>query len=83
VLSLQHWLILIHFSDIDDLRIHTGYDFQPVVCADSELTAAIERYSRTSVSVEQSAEEEIEPEVAVEVEDDAEKPAVRLVNLIF
>jgi type IV pilus assembly protein PilB len=68
---------------IDDLRIHTGYDFQPVVCADSELTAAIERYSRTSVSVEQSAEEEIEPEVAVEVEDDAEKPAVRLVNLIF
>lgn len=69
---------------IDDLRILTGYGFQPVVCADSELTAAIERYSRTSVSVEQSAEEETElEEVAAEVDDDAEKPAVRLVNLIF
>ena len=69
---------------IDDLRIHTGYDFQPVICADSELTAAIERYSRTSVNVEQSAEDEIEiEEVAAEVDDDAEKPAVRLVNLIF
>lgn len=69
---------------IDDLRILTGYGFQPVVCADSELTAAIERYSRTSVNVEQSAEDEIEiEEVAAEVDDDAEKPAVRLVNLIF
>lgn len=69
---------------IDDLRIHTGYDFQPVVCADGELTAAIERYSRTSTSVEQTAEEEEEiEEVVPEVDDASEKPAVHLANLIF
>mgnify|MGYP000876380906 FL=1 len=69
---------------IDDLRIHTGYDFQPVVCADGELMAAIERYSRTCTSVEQTAEEEVEiEEVAPEVDDASEKPAVHLANTIF
>jgi type IV pilus assembly protein PilB len=69
---------------IDDLRIHTGYDFQPVVCADGELRAAIERYSRTCTSVEQTAEEEVEiEEVAPEVDDASEKPAVHLANTIF
>lgn len=69
---------------IDDLRIHTGYDFRPVVCADGELAAAIERFSRTSASVEQAAEEEVEmEEVAPEVDDASEKPAVHLANLIF
>jgi type IV pilus assembly protein PilB len=69
---------------IDDLRIHTGYDFQPVVCADGELMAAIERYSRTCTSVEQTAEEEVEiEEVAPEVDDASEKPAVHLAYTIF
>jgi type IV pilus assembly protein PilB len=69
---------------IDDLRIHTGYDFQPVVCADGELMAAIERYSRTCTSVEQTAEDEVEiEEVAPEVDDASEKPAVHLANTIF
>jgi type IV pilus assembly protein PilB len=69
---------------IDDLRIHTGYYFQPVVCADGELMAAIERYSRTCTSVEQTAEEEVEiEEVAPEVDDASEKPAVHLANTIF
>jgi type IV pilus assembly protein PilB len=67
-----------------NLRIHTGYDFQPVVCADGELMAAIERYSRTCTSVEQTAEEEVEiEEVAPEVDDASEKPAVHLANTIF
>jgi type IV pilus assembly protein PilB len=70
---------------IDDLRIHTGYDFQPVVCADGELMAAIERYSRAMVSVEQAAtEEEVEvEELTPEVDDASEKPAVHLANTIF
>jgi type IV pilus assembly protein PilB len=70
---------------IDDLRIHTGYDFQPVVCADGELMAAIERYSRAMASVEQAAtEEEVEvEELTPEVDDASEKPAVHLANTIF
>jgi type II secretory ATPase GspE/PulE/Tfp pilus assembly ATPase PilB-like protein len=46
--------------------------------------AAIERYSRTCTSVEQTAEEEVEiEEVAPEVDDASEKPAVHLANTIF
>ncbi len=78
---------MMHPKDIiaaDDLRIHTGYDFQPVVCADGELSAAIERYSRAMASVEQTSEEETEiEEVAPEVDDASEKPAVHLANTIF
>ncbi len=70
---------------IDDLRIYTGHDFQPVVCADGELKAAIERYGRASSSDEQTAtvEEATVEDLLPEVDDLAEKPAVRLANTIF
>ncbi|MGB3913055.1 MAG: ATPase, T2SS/T4P/T4SS family [Thermacetogeniaceae bacterium] len=77
-----------HLSDIiaiDDLSIYTGYDVQPVVCTDSELAAAIERYSRTSASIEQAEpEEEVDiEETSPGMDDSSEKPAVHLANLIF
>lgn len=77
-----------HPSDIiaiDDLSIYTGYDVQPVVCTDSELAAAIERYSRTSASIEQAEpEEEVDiEETSPGMDDSSEKPAVHLANLIF
>ena len=68
-----------HPSDIiaiDDLCIYTGYDVQPVVCADSELATAIERYSRTSTSIEQAA-----PEEEVDIEETSLK--WRLLCLLF
>jgi len=70
---------------IDDLCIYTGYDVQPVVCPDSELEAAIERYSRTNANIEQAEpEEEVDiEETPSEMDDSAEKPAVQLANLIF
>lgn len=68
---------------IDDLRIITGYDIQPVVIPDSELEAAIERAGRTGAEVEQAPEEEQAAEVAEEPAEAAEKPAVNLANLIF
>ena len=69
---------------IDDLRIHTGYDFQPVVCSDGELAAAIEKFNRDSAGVEQAVEEEADIEdVASEVDSAEEKPAVHLANMIF
>ncbi|EEG78350.1 GspE/PulE family protein [Dethiobacter alkaliphilus] len=72
---------------LDDLRVLTGYDIQPVVVTDSELEAAIQNYSQTSVGVEQDLGEEGSVE---EVEDDAytadegtERPAVQLANVIL
>ncbi|MEW6276788.1 MAG: ATPase, T2SS/T4P/T4SS family, partial [Bacillota bacterium] len=68
---------------IDDLRILTGYDIQPVAVSDSELEAAIERFARTGADVEQAADEEPPAEVVAGPAEDTEKPAVNLANLIF
>ncbi|MDH7577819.1 MAG: GspE/PulE family protein [Bacillota bacterium] len=68
---------------VDDLRILTGQDIQPVVVPDSELEAAIERYARTAASVEQAPEEEAEEQVVPEPDEAVEKPAVQLANSIF
>lgn len=77
-----------HPTDIialDDLRILTGYDLQPVVAPDSELDAAIERFGRSHADVEQAAAEEDTPgaEVVDGGQVSSEKPAVNLANLIF
>jgi len=68
---------------IDDLRIMTGQEIQPVVCPDSELNAAIERFSRASAEIEQTEEEEPVEEVVAEPEEAKDKPAVHLATLIF
>ncbi|MDI6907389.1 MAG: ATPase, T2SS/T4P/T4SS family [Thermoanaerobacterales bacterium] len=69
---------------IDNLRILTGYDIQPVTVPDSELEAAIERFSRTGAEVEAGVEEEPVSEVVPGPENDTtDKPAVHLANLIF
>lgn len=68
---------------IDDLRLMTGQEIQPVVCPDSELSAAIERFSRASTEVEQAEEEEPVQEVVAGPEEATEKPAVHLARLIF
>lgn len=78
---------MMHPSDIiaiDDLRILTGYEILPVVCADGELQAAIERFSRTTTSIEQTADEENDvDEIEPDTDNGADKPAVHLANLIF
>ncbi|MFZ5644801.1 MAG: GspE/PulE family protein [Bacillota bacterium] len=68
---------------IDDLRILTGYDIQPVVMPDSELDAAIERTARSSADVEQPAEENSQEETFPALEETNEKPAVQLANQIL
>lgn len=70
---------------IDDLRILTGFDIQPVVCSDSELQAAMERLARAGIDIETSGmEEENQIQVMPAPEDEAAgMPAVRLANLIF
>ncbi len=70
---------------IDDLRVLTGHEIQPVVVTDSELEAAIQNYSRSSVGVEAAAaeEEEAAEDVAVGPDEASEKPAVQLANVIF
>lgn len=68
---------------IDDLRILTGLDIQPVVAPDSDLEAAIERFGRSSAEVEQSTVEEPVTEITAGLEEAAEKPAVNLANMII
>ncbi|MEW6540168.1 MAG: ATPase, T2SS/T4P/T4SS family [Bacillota bacterium] len=70
---------------IDDLRLLTGHEIQPVVVADNELEAALQNYDRAGVGVEAAAaaQEDSVEEVAVAPDEASEKPAVQLANLIF
>lgn len=69
---------------IDDMRMLTGYDIKPVVVADSEFSAALEKYSRINLEFEQPADEQpIEEEVDIEAGDSSVKPAVQLANMIL
>jgi len=70
---------------VDDLRIVTGYDISVVVCTESDLLAAIGRFSRMEQTAEQVVEsvEDETAELAKGEEKDAEEaPVVKLVNLI-
>ncbi|SFF92706.1 type II secretion system protein E (GspE) [Desulfotomaculum arcticum] len=69
---------------IDDMRILTGYDIKPVVVADSEFNAALEKYSRINLEFEQPADEQLpEEELDIEADDSEIKPAVQLANMIL
>jgi len=69
---------------LDDLRILTGFDIEPVVVVDNELEAAIRRYSHESVGVEQADEEEIDTSEDIDpAEEASERPAVQLANIIL
>jgi len=69
---------------IDDLRIMTGFDIKPVVVPDSELEAAIEKFSRASMDFEYLNEgEQQEENISVDSDDQTSKPAVQLANMIL
>ncbi|MCL6638676.1 MAG: Flp pilus assembly complex ATPase component TadA [Firmicutes bacterium] len=77
-----------HPNDIvalDDLRILTGYDIKPVVVPDSELDAAIDKYTRAGMGFEQEGEEESQAEEPVfdRQADVGDRPAVQLANMIL
>ncbi len=63
---------------IDDLRVITGREIKPAIVPDSELTAAINRFARTSTAVEQEEEEE-----TAEAEGAEDRPAVQMANQIL
>lgn len=73
---------------IDDIKLLTGYEIQPIIVPDRELSAAIEQFSNITkgiedkevVDEENSAEAEIG---AIEEDTVNEKPAVQLVNQIL
>jgi len=65
---------------IDDLKLITGYDIQPVVVPDSELKAAIEQFCNTNINFDKEDEEQ---EQDVEIDEYIEKPAVQLANQIL
>ncbi|MFA7468563.1 MAG: ATPase, T2SS/T4P/T4SS family, partial [Desulfotomaculaceae bacterium] len=69
---------------IDDLRILTNFDIQPVVAPDSELEAAMEKFSRANMDFEQDEDEEAPAEaLTAETEEAAMRPAVQLANMII
>ena len=76
-----------HPNDIlalDDLRILTGFDIEPVVVVDNELEASIRRYSHETVGVEQAEEEELDTSGDIDpMEEASERPAVQLANMIL
>ncbi len=77
-----------HPNDIvalDDLRILTGYDITPVVVPDSELEAAIDKFTRAGMGFEKESENETQAEEPVFEQQDSigDKPAVHLANLIL
>lgn len=72
---------------IDDLRIVTGYEIRPVVAAESDLAAAIERFSANRQNVDDMVGD-LEESVSTgeEEEDDLEDesaPVAKLMNMII
>ncbi len=72
---------------LDDLRILTGFEIEPVVAVDSELDLFIKRYAHDSMAVEHEEEEEDEDpglsDVSAGDGESAERPAVQLANVII
>jgi type IV pilus assembly protein PilB len=74
---------------VDDLRIVTGYEIRPVVAAESDLTAAIDRFGAMRQDVDglvDDLEESIgvvEEDVDDEDVDDDSAPVAKLMNVIL
>jgi len=76
---------------IDDLRIVTGYEIRPVVCAESDLLAAIEKFSAMHENVDEMVgdlEGTMGPSASTTEDDEAEAsdenaPVAKLMNLII
>jgi type IV pilus assembly protein PilB len=75
---------------IDDLTIVTGLEIKPVVATESELEAAIKKFTRVDESVEDmvgavglAEAEEVGPSGRESEEDAATGPVVKLVNLLI
>ncbi len=73
---------------IDDLRIVTGYEIKPVVAAESELQAAIERFAAAQQNVDDMVGD-LEDAVTTGIDDgedddlsSEEAPAAKMMNLI-
>jgi len=69
---------------IDDLRILTGHDIKPVVVPDTEMEAAIDRYTRANMEFEHIADDEpVDGDVTDDLDEGESKPAVQLANMII
>lgn len=95
-IGVQNDTLVVAMSDpanifaIDDLRIVTGREIQPVVATESDISTALSKLTEMDKSVEQivetAAEEETVIETAAEEEEEEEAvnaPIVKLVNLII
>ncbi len=72
---------------IDDLRIVTGYEIRPVVAAESDVVASIEKFATMNQNVDEMVSDLDETSVEQEAEDraaaaDEEAPVAKLMNLV-
>lgn len=74
---------------IDDLRIVTGYEIRPVVAAESDLDAAIDKFASMNQNVDDMVDSledvgvGVEEEHDEEAENDDDAPVAKLMNLII
>ena len=70
---------------IDDLRIMTGYDIEPVIVQENQLKVAIDQFDGMSTNIESiKLDEEVhEEEPDTQQSDGQERPAVQLANQII
>jgi len=69
---------------IDDLRMLTGFDIEPVVVPESELEAGIVKYGRMSLDFTQIGEElKTEENISIELENQSTSPAVQIAHMIL
>lgn len=72
---------------IDDIKLMTGYEIQPIVVPDRELNAALDQFSNITKGIDNKDNEdenEAEAEIgAIEEDSVNEKPAVQLVNQVL
>ncbi len=72
---------------VDDLRIVTGYEIRAVVAAETDVSAAIERFASLATNVDEMVGD-LEDAVGVGVSEEAEEaadeagPAAKLMNLV-
>lgn len=74
------------FFAMDDLRLSTGFEIEPVIATKDEILRSINKYYETSESMDELLEG-FEPNMQVKVEDERitedDSPIVRLVNQLL
>jgi len=70
---------------LDEVRRHTGYEVEPVLCSEREITEALDEMYGESSSMDRTMQEYHDSSVEIDGGEDGEgeSPIINIVNLIF